>query len=436
MQTQIDPAGLKLHRQQMLTLTPVLRSTDRTQSRTFDPVVILGKTRYRTLRRAERLSGFTLSPEPQVLAIYHKKTGIAPIPLRLETAYEPWMQSSELVMMENVTGCRDKVLAQNEYRTIENFLAPPAYTVAYATPPVETVKNRNEIHTARINFEVNRYDIRRDDQNNAAVLDDVDRVIREVKSDPNLTIGQFRVTGYASPEGSAASNLRLSEYRAKALVDYLRATHGIPAGDIQADWKGDDWDGLRTEMERSNFAGKNRVLDILNGTTDPALRKSRLRELGADYQTLLRDYYPLLRRNEYMITYVARAFSVEEARERIRTRPSDLSLDEMFRLANSYPKNSEEFKNVFDIASRIYPQNEYAQLNSAALEIERGAWDTALAHLQGIEMPEAWNNIGLICIHQRDYAKAAEYLTRAADAGNRVALENLNLLNQWRQTQK
>lgn len=435
MNTRLNLDNLKLHRQQMLTLTPVLRSQDRTQVQTFAPLVILGKTRYKAVRRAERLNRFTLSPEPQGVLVYNKK-GNAALPIHLETTYQPWMRQAELVFMEDVTGCLNKTLAQNEYRALTPVLPPsfkPTYTVAYVTPAAEAVKARSESYAARINFAVNRYDIRRNYMNNASVLDEVDRIIREIKNDTNLTINDFRVTGYASPEGSAASNLTLSERRAKSFVDYLRITHAIPANQIQVDWKGDDWDGLKKAMQESNFSAKNRVLEILNGTTDPVQRKNRLKALGADYQALLKDYYPQLRRNDYTISYVARAFSVEEARGLIRTKPQQLSLNEMFLVANSYPKGSKEFKEVFDIAARMFPQNDHARINSAAAEIENGAYAVALEHLKGIEMPEAWNNIGLIYARQKDYARALEYFTKAANAGNAVARENLNQLNQWHQ---
>ena len=425
--------NLDLHRQQMVTVTPVLRSLDRAHVQTFEPVAIIGKTRLKMIKRAERLEGYIMSPAPRETLVYSKK-GIPDVPFHLETVYEPWMRQSELVFLENVTGCLNDELARNEYRTISNFLPPvfvPTYQVAYATPPAEEVKQRSESYAARINFVVNRYEIRRDYMNNAAVLDEVDKIIRELKNDTNLTITEFKVTGYASPEGAAASNLVLSENRAKAFVNYVQVNHGIPESALQVDWKGDDWDGLRKQMQESNFSDKNRVLDILNNTTDANQRKTQLRNLGAPYRVLLSDYYPYLRRNEYTIAYVARPFSVEEARELIKTRPQHLSLNEMFLVANSYPKGSREFKEVFDIAVRMYPESEYARMNSAALDIENGALDVALERLRGVNIPEAWNNIGYIYIQKKDYTQAADYFRRAANTGNTVAAQNLSNLNKW-----
>ncbi|MGI6574257.1 MAG: hypothetical protein ACOX19_12890 [Fermentimonas sp.] len=50
-----------------------------------------------------------------------------------------------------------------------------------------------------------------------------------------------------------------------------------------------------------------------------------------------------------------RPFSVEEAKGVIRTNPRLLSLNEMFLVAQTYAPASSEFKEVFDIATRLYP---------------------------------------------------------------------------------
>jgi len=115
----------------------------------------------------------------------------------------------------------------------------------------------------------------------------------------------------------------------------------------------------------------------------------------------------------------------------VKTKPQLLSLNEMYLVANTYPKTSAEFKEVFDIAARLYPNDPYANLNSAALDIENGAYDSALERALKVDMPESWNNAGYIYVKKGDYTRAAEYFKRAADAGLPVARENLNELNRW-----
>lgn len=433
LEATLETLGLDLGRQQMMTLTPVLRSFDRTRQIEFEPVVIMGNARRKAVKRAEALDGFRFDPEPSE-RIRFRRQNLDPVQFRLSVPYESWMRQAELVFFEDVTGCRDMELYQNQYPVISPVLPPayrPSYQISYAEPPTEAVKQRSETYEARINFVVNRYEIRRDFMNNSAVLDSVDRIINEVKNDPNLTITEFRVTGYASPEGTAPHNLKLSENRARSFVAYVQNKHAISESAMKVDWKGDDWEGLRQLMERSNFSDRRRVLDILDNTTDVNQRKTQLRNMGAPYRVLLDEYYPLLRRNEYTIAYVARPFSVEEAKNMVKTKPQQLSLNEMYLAANTYPKNSREFKEVFDVAVRLYPDDPYANLNSAALDIENGAYDLALERSMKVNRPEAWNNIGYIYVQKGDHIRAAEYFKRAADAGLTAGRHNLDELNKW-----
>ena len=432
-EAEMKTSGLGLGKQQMLTVTPVLRSADRKNRFVFEPVVLTGKIRAKAIRRAEALES-TLSAGTPYRSVRFDPKHPETILFQLEAKYEPWMRNAELVFDQQITGCLNALTAESEVRALSPVLPPvyvPTYRIAYAEPPTESVKQRSESYAARLNFAVNRYEIRRDYMNNAAVLDEVDRIIGEVKNDPNLTITRFSVTGYASPEGTAAGNLKLSENRAKAFVEYIRNRHVISPEVLQVDWKGDDWNGLEKLMAASRFADKNRVLDILSGTSDSQRRKNDLRGMGAAYRTLLDEYYPHLRRNEYTIDYVARPFSVEEAKVLVKTKPQHLSLNEMFLVANTYPKESREFKEVFDVAARLYPDSDYARLNSAALDIEHGAYDAALERSLKVNLPEAWNNVGYIYIQRKEYTRAEQYFRKAAEAGLPVAKENLTELNRW-----
>lgn len=279
----LDPADIEMNRQHMLIVTPVLRSADRTQQIMFDPVMIVGTVRHKANERAEALDGLYLEQRPSQTIVYRPNRSMEPIRMRMNVPYQAWMRQGELVFEEEVTGCRNLELTNNTYRGLSPILPPvyqPTYQISYVIPPTEEVKQRSDTYEARLNFRVNRYDIERDYMNNASVLSEVDQIIREVHNDPNLTVNQFKVTGYASPEGAAAHNLTLSENRAKSFVKYVQSQHSIPQNVVQVDWKGDDWEGLRKIMEESNFTGKQQVLNILDGTTDAQQRKNQLRNMG------------------------------------------------------------------------------------------------------------------------------------------------------------
>jgi len=432
----INLDNLTMGRADMIILTPVLRSADKSNFKRFAPVVLTGSRRSRTLERDIDFEGFTFEEQPtQIIRRYNKRPQA--IPLTLNTPYEDWLRGADLMMVETKSGCDIRIKTDNEYNVFSPVLpklVEPVYSYSYVTPPVEEVKQRSETHAARLNFKVAKYDILPNFENNAAILRDVDNVINEIRNDNNLTVNEFSIVGYASPEGNEQSNMKLSENRAKAFVNYLRDRYNIPASSIKTDWKGEDWSGLRKAIEESSISNKSEVLSALN-EVNVAQRKNKIKQVGrnggATYRELLDNYYPPLRRNEYTISFVAKKFSVDEAKAQIRTKPQYLSLNEMFLVANTYPKNSREFKEVFDIAARMYPDSPISQLNTAALELENGSVDSAISRLQNINLPEAYNNLGVAYAQKGDYQRAKDYFQRAVNGGDKTASNNLEQLNQW-----
>lgn len=437
---KLSLSDIKLGGQQMIRLTPVLQSKDGMESYVFPPVVVAGTKRYKVLMR--ELDFGTVHFERDPMMIEKRRNGKQQVlDFRLEAPYKSWMHNAELTFREHITGCDDCDAGRKEYVVMTSVLDElfiPRYELSYITPPVEPVKQRSEAYSAYLNFELDKYKLLRDYKNNTNVLDEVDRIVNEIQSDPNLTVTEFKVTGYASPEGNYQSNMTLSKNRAYAFVNYLKEKRGVNEALLTVDWKGEDWQGLRKAVAVSDIAEKDAVLAILNGETNIAKRKQKLHALngGKTYRMLLQEYYPPLRRNDYTIAYVARAFNVEEARELIKTKPHHLSLNEMFLVANTYPKGSKEFKEVFDIAARMYPDEPVAQLNTAATELENGATDAAIVRLQKLDMPEAWNNLGIAYILKKDYRKGEEFFKKAEDAGVQAASHNLAQLSRWLETRE
>ena len=81
---------------------------------------------------------------------------------------------------------------------------------------------------------------------------------------------------------------------------------------------------------------------------------------------MLKEIYPGLRKVNCKIDYTVVNFDVEQGRIIIRENPKYLSLNEMYQVANSYPKGSKDFVDVFDIAVRMYPTDAVANLNAAS----------------------------------------------------------------------
>lgn len=429
-----DLSNLKMKLQHMIILTPMLQSADKAQSYAFSPVVITGRKRMKALNRELEFDNYQFQQEPSLI-LEHSNRSPESIPMELSVPFESWMRNASLVVMENTTGCASCEISDYMYGLSERVLPPvatPVYDLCYVTPPAEPVKQRSETHSAYLNFEVGKSVLLRDFKNNSAVLNDVNKIVSEVRNDKNLNFTEFNVTGYASPEGGFDYNMKLSESRAKAFVAYMKDKEGMNPSMMKVNWMGEDWSGLRQEIQKSNLADKNKIMEVLE-ISNIDKRKAQLRALngGKTYKMLLDDYYPALRRIDYTMAYIARPFDVNEAKQVIKTKPQYLSLNEMFLVANSYDKGSQEFKEVFDIAVRLYPTNPVAQLNTAALEIETGAYDAAISRLQGINLPEAWNNLGVAYVMKQDYQRAADYFSKAAAAGVKQASMNKQELTQW-----
>ena len=256
----------------------------------------------------------------------------------------------------------------------------PRPLMAYVAPPVE-VKNRAKEGSAFLDFPVNRTEIRPDYRQNSRELAAIQETIESVRGDKYATITGISIKGYASPEGSYANNERLAKGRSEALLAYVRERYGLDGVDTEASYEAEDWQGLEARVERSSMPAREALLDVIRDASidDPDRREEKLRGVdgGEPYRYLLKEIYPALRHSDYKVSYTIRPISVEEAKELIYSDPKQLSLDEMFRVAQTYETGSAEFKEVFEIAVRMYPDDPVSNLNAANSALLNG--DSAAA---------------------------------------------------------
>lgn len=425
---------LQLGSNDMLILTPVLYANNGSDSMAFAPVAVLGKVRNRIVVRNTKLNNPAPVPADAQAVVARKNKTEQSLAYSGTVPYVNWMRDANLKVVATVKGCADcgeglggLLLTQRLFDEPHE----PSYKLTYIVPEVEPVKARADRHTATFNYVVARHELLRDYKNNAREFQRVDEVITEVKNNKDIQITEFTVSGYASPEGNFESNRALADRRANSFADYLSNTHGIRRNQFKVSGYGEDWDGLKLAVEKSQIADKDEILRIIASVANPDARDAQLMKLsgGNTYRTLLNNYYPPLRRTDYTIAYNVRAFSVEEAREIIKTNPKLLSLNEMYLVAQSYPANSKEFKEVFDIATRMYPDEPVAILNSAAADIEGDSNRTAIERLAKLEADaRIWNNMGVAYAGLGELDKAKDYFQRAAAQGDADAKANLEEL--------
>lgn len=422
----------------MITITPVLRSLDRMHEMGFEPLIINGGTRNKVNLRATAFGDYSY-PQNTAGIIKRENEKAQQFSYLLETAYQPWMRNSELIFVESVSGCNCSDKGNTTYPGGKMELSPPYipnFQLTYLVPAVEAVKLLSDSYSASLDYAVNKSDVDYSFKNNAAVLEAVDRIISEVKNDPNIVIDKIEVVGYASPDGGTAYNTSLSEKRAKSFTNYLISRHGISEELITTNWKGEDWVKLSTILKESDYPYRNDVLQVIDNTNDINKRKATLKSLqgGMVYNNLLKTYFPLLRRNSYDIFYTVRGLDLEQSKALINVKPQQLSLNEMFMVANSYKEGSEQFKKAFAIAVTVYPDDPMARFNSLTSQIDSGFFEDAVTGLQQTDRPEGWNNIAVALFYMGDYQRALSFFEKAAHAGLKEAVDNLAQYKQWLNT--
>lgn len=415
-----------------LTLTPVLETDAQLMS--FPSMLFNGKNRHKVYEREIQLGN--LIDEPRYAVIRAFDAPEHAVAYQMEIPWEEWMKDAEFNMYEDLCGCgkeegavydvTDRVLRMPD----ERYQPRPA--LAYITPMAETRKEREEVGTAYLDFVVNRYEIKHDFRNNAIELEKINKTIRTVLNDKDVTADNISLKGFASPEGTYKNNTFLAQNRTKALRDYIMSMYGFKADFFQLDFEPEDWEGFKTKVEADPMTpSRYEVLSIIDSQMDPDTKERRLRELsgGVPYRYVLSEMFPSLRRTEYVINYTVRGFSLEEGREIIKTRPKLLSLNEMFAVANSYQVGSDEYNEVFDIAVRIYSSDPVANLNAANIALSKNDVGLARHYLASAgNSAEAVHARGILNLLDGNYDEAVRLLEEAKAAGVKEAAINLEEL--------
>lgn len=384
---------------------------------------ILGRNRYIYYER----NGKTATKNP--LSVTKRNNGEAQtVDYSYSVPYKSWMQGSQLVIAQDKCGCSNVLADENLLTNAgDALLGPWKATYAYVQPQAEAVKARQESGAARLKFVVGKSEIKQELGNNASELSKIKNTIDLVKNDKDVTITGITLHGYASPDGKYASNEKLAANRTKALYLYLKGLYPVQDKLFKTGSTAEDWDGVKEYIANNDFVEKDKVSEIVNSAAQPDQKEQQLaKNAPQGYKYLLQNVFPDLRRTEYTVSYDVRSFNLEEAREVLKTRPQKLSLNEMYIVANSYEKGSDEFNNVFDTAVKMFPNDKLANLNAAQVALDRKDVKTAAKYLaKAGDSAEAENARGILAVQQGDNTAAKAHFEKAAATGLQAAKANL-----------
>lgn len=365
--------SLQLKSEQQLVFTPLIAGED---TIALNPIIINGKNQnIRYLRKSSKLKN------SQAVVVRRRNDTEQQVLFSQTLPYRKWMKAFNLSMTEDLCGCGN--LMDQDTALMANIQPTPRICRDhYVKPKAEAIKVRAEKGEAYLSFKLNKSDILADFRENATELRKITSTIDLVKNDKDVSITNIDIHGYASPDGPYDNNVRLANNRAAALRNYVCNLYTIDNKLFTYHATPEDWEGFKKKVEASNLADKSAILTVANSSLAPDAKDLKIKKLyPASYRYIMSEIYPRLRHSDYTVTYTVRPFDIEEAKVILKTKPQQLSLQEMYLVAQTYEPGSPEFNEVFDIAVRLFPDDETANLNAACTDLQKGDLVTAEKHL-------------------------------------------------------
>jgi Flp pilus assembly protein TadD len=141
---------------------------------------------------------------------------------------------------------------------------------------------------------------------------------------------------------------------------------------------------------------------------------------------------PQLRRSRLTINYETIGRSDEQILDQLKADATKLSIEEILYGA-ALKENPAEAEAVYQLATKIYPNDARAYNNLATLAYAKGNYEAAKTFIDkarsvNANLPEAQANLGMLALQNGDVKTAEQYIANATGAnGLAEVLGNLNL---------
>lgn len=422
--------------------TPVLRSADGQQQQRLKTLIVSGRTQNIVFQR----DGIDELYRDNCENIRRKNGTSQTYAYTDAVTHEAWHQGAEVLLEADLCGCGDKL--KNQLYSLGTLAKPdPWDLIALANQEPAPDKPSQELHgSAYITFVVDRWEMKPDYMDNRRELRKITDTLDIMVADKNITVEKIKIHGWASPESPYTHNDMLANNRAKSLTEWLRQNYDLPASAFApAEATPENWIGLRKAIEEIGtdvLPHKDDIYNIVRSVillpdkemarqADAAEARIKAR-YSQEYQYLLRNVYPSLRRSDYEITFNIRQFNtIEECLEIYRTKPHQLSQYEFWRVAQTMQPFTDDYNQVMQTALNYYPDAEAANVNLANVALMQHDLlkaETLLKHAGSGAAAE--NARAVVCIVREQYEEAARYLDNAERQGLDVTKnrEAINLL--------
>lgn len=240
---------------------------------------------------------------------------------------------------------------------------------------------RKEKGALYVHFPLDKWTLIHDFRSNAATLDRIVSITRDIMADSTSSVKRIQIIGLASVEGPQKRNLRLGYERAQALKRYVQQRVQTPDSLYECVNGGEAWTELRSQIEDGPFPGRDKLLSIIDNEPNPDRREARIKSLdgGRPYRYLKDNVLSDQRNSGYLRIY---------------------------------------YDYVPDSAART--------INSASALLREQRYVEALSMLSSVKNdPRSWNALGVALYMTGSKDEAVSYFRRAAAIGNEQAKDNL-----------
>lgn len=161
------------------------------------------------------------------------------------------------------------------------------------------------------------------------------------------------VKGYASPDGPEKFNDKLSKARSesgKKVVAKLLKKTGL---DVDAAAYGEDWEGFKELVEKSDIKDKNLILQVLSLYNSPAQRENEIKNMSSVFNELKSDILPELRRSQIVNTTDIQGKTDAEIMAAYRN-GDELTVEEYLYAAETLANGANEQVAILTVAAKKY----------------------------------------------------------------------------------
>ena len=399
------PAGY-FNKNVVATLTPVLKSG--TNELPLDEYKVQGEA-VKENNRVIRADGGTFNYASKV-------------------AYKPDFQLSELML--NVTGTfkGKKSLDFDPYKLADGIITTCLLVekngkATYAAD--KYVRITPDSYEADIKYMLQQSDVRTTETRKPEIAAFTEAV-KAAAANERINFTGTQLSAYASPEGPFDLNDKLSANRGKTGTDFF--TRNFKAANVEEVMKSDllttvvtpeDWNGFRTELEKSNLRDKDLILRVLSMYSDPIVREREIKNIAAAYEEIKVQILPQLRRSKMTVNVEIVGLSDAEINAQFDSDASKLKLEEIL-YAGTLTQDPNRKLAIYQAAARFYPSDYRTKNNLGVALLNLGRTSeakTALNEAKAVQDNEiVKNNLGVVALREGNLTAAEELLTAAGSS--------------------